>query len=493
MKIKRFVAPDTRQALRLVREELGPDAVVLSSRSSQEGAEVIVAIDYDEKSISNAAQATRPADDGAHAGSNDDGRASNERPPRFGSSAAGEPRVDQSMDEARRVQSPAVPRGNSEPTLRKPTAEPESRRAPAQIGQEREKIPSRSAGASPAPEAAGHAIRQTGASAGKEREKPRFRLPATSLSDDRGEPLEDLGGELRRLRATLEHQLRYLRKQDPDPVREEALSLLEQLGIGPGLAEGIATRIVREGYAPEDAWLAARDALSEQIAVTDDDIVHSGGIMALIGPTGVGKTTTIAKLAARFALRYGRKHVSLVTTDTHRIGAQEQLLTFGQTLGIEVEAASNRVELRQLLEHHRDKRLVLVDNAGFGQRDLRLAAQLSDLDSIPFLKTFLVISATAQSAGLDEVFSAFGRTKLHGCILSKLDEAVSLGPVIQTLAHYRLPLAYTCAGQRIPEDIQPASSEDLLARAEGLAQAGAPRFAPEDNYYSRRLVANGLA
>jgi len=403
MKIKRFVAPDTRQALRLVREELGPDAVVLSSRKSDEGAEIIVAIDYDEKSVTAMADQPPPKGSVTHL------RVSNERVPQ--SSAA--------------------------------TAD-----------------------------------------SGK---------PATAPAEERDEPPEDLGQELRRLRALLEHQLRYLGKQDPDPLREQILSLFEQLGIGPTLAEGMATKIVRKGYSSEQAWKAARRALSEQIAVTENDIVHGGGVMALIGPTGVGKTTTIAKLAARFALRYGRKHVALVTTDMHRIGAQEQLMTFGATLGIDVEAVSNRIELRQALERQGAKKLVLVDNAGFGQRDLRLAGQLADLEFIPFLKTYLVISCTAQSGSLDEVFSAFGKTKLDACILTKLDEAVSLGPVIQTLARFRLPLAYTCDGQRIPEDIHPGSSEDLVCRAEELAQAGAPRFAPEDNYYSRRLAANGLA
>jgi flagellar biosynthesis protein FlhF len=419
MKIKRFIAPDTRQVLRLVREELGPDAVVLSSRRSDEGAEVIVAIDYDEKSVTDMAAQARPE------GSSTNLSASNNQ-----------------------IIYPSIGHPNS---------------------------------------------RQSTMSPSEEQDEPYARQPTALPTEKRDESLEGLGNELRRLRVNLEHELRYLRKQDPDPIRGEVLSLLEQLGIGPALAEGIAAKIVREGHAPEHVWKAARAALSKQIAVTENDVVHDGGVMALIGPTGVGKTTTIAKLAARFALRFGRKHIALVTTDMHRIGAQEQLLTFGETLGIPVEPASNRIELRQLIERHSPKKLVLIDNAGLGQRDLRLAAQLVDLECVPSIKTYLVISCTVQSAGLDEVFSAFGKTRLQGCILTKLDEAVSLGPAIQTLAHYRLPLAYACDGQRIPEDIHHQSSEDLVSRAENLAQAGAPRFAPEHNYYSRRLVANGLA
>jgi flagellar biosynthesis protein FlhF len=400
MKIKRFVAPDTREALRLVREDLGPDAVVLSSRRSEEGAEIIVAVDYDEKAVADMAETSK----------------------------APEPR----------------------PVRGAAKAEPP--------------------GAAPPP-----SRRSTGA-------------PTVPREDALGV----MGHELRRLRAALETQLRGLGPKVPDAQGADLASRMERLGIGRTLADGVAAKIGSKGYAPEKVWAAARAALAERICVIEEDVVHNGGVMALIGPTGVGKTTTVAKLAARFALRFGRKHVALITTDAHRVGAQEQLLTFGEILGIAVESASSRGELGQLLQRYADRKLVLVDNAGLSQRDLRLAAQLSDLEAVPFIKTYLVVSCTTQAPGLDDVFAAFGRTKLQGCILTKLDEAVSLGPVIDILARYRLPLVYGCDGQRIPEDIHPGFSADLVGRAESLAQEVSSYFAPEFNY-GERLAANGFA
>lgn len=401
MKIKRFVAPDMREALRSVRDELGPDAVVLSSRRSDEGAEIIVAIDYDETSVTEMTALSPPVT------------------PLRGSGS-----IDAALAETSAATQNMAESDNLPPAQREPA-------------------------------------------------------------------LGALGSELRKLRSALENQLRRLGPEEPDPVHAHLLSRIEALGVGTTLATGIASRITRLGYAPETAWTAARAALSERIPVTESDVVYSGGIMALIGPTGVGKTTTVAKLAARFALRYGRKHVALITTDTYRIGAQEQLLTFGEILGIAVESASNRVELGQLLQRHATKKLVLIDNAGLSQRDLRVAAQLADLECIPFIKSYLVISCTTHAAGLDDVVSAFGRTRLQGCVLTKLDEAVSLGPVIETLTRHRIPLVYACDGQRIPEDIRPGFAEDLVGRAEALAQESAARFADEEKY-AKRLAANGL-
>ena len=241
-----------------------------------------------------------------------------------------------------------------------------------------------------------------------------------------------------------------------------------RLGLGRALTEELIAEARAKGHPREQLWPGVRAALGGRIATIGEDLVNRGGVFALIGPTGVGKTTTVAKLAARFALRYGRRHVALITTDTYRIGAREQLLTFGEILGVPVDFASNPIELAQLLQEHANKSLVLIDNAGLSQRDLRLAAQLSDLDSIPLIKSCLVVSCGTNSAGLDEVFRAFGRARLLGCIVTKLDEAVTLGPVLEALARHQVPLLYVCDGQRVPEDIHPAATVDLVERAEEL-------------------------
>jgi flagellar biosynthesis protein FlhF len=378
MKIKRFVASDMRQAMRMVRDEQGPDAVILSSRRSASGAEILVAVDYDERVVADLAESAVPI------------------------MATAQPGVGSKRDGERRHAS-------------SPTAD-------------------------------SVAIR----------------------GGNRDAAIGAMGQELQKLRAALEGKLHWLGSNEVSPVKADVLSRMDRLGIGRVLAESIATEVGRHDHPPDRAWMAACRTLTGRMSVVGDDVVNNGGVMALIGPTGVGKTTTVAKLAARFALRYGRRHVALITTDTYRIGAQEQLLTFGEILGIPVESASNRNELSQALQRHAHKKLVLVDNAGLSQRDLRLAAQLADLDCIPFIKSYLVVSCTTQASGLDEIFAAFGRTRLQGCILTKLDEAVSLGPIIDALVRHQLLLVYACDGQRVPEDIHPGFSADLVGRAEEL-------------------------
>jgi flagellar biosynthesis protein FlhF len=360
----------------MVREEQGPDAVVLGSRRTEAGMELLVALDYDEQSVA--------------------------------------------------AMSAAAPAARAEP-------------APQ-----------------PAPDPAPSAAPQPRAAAGDE-------------------ALGAVGGELRKLRATLEQQLRWLSHRDTDPAVAEALDRAERLGITRTLAEELVAEARSKGHRGP-LWAGVQGVLGGRIATIGEDVVSKGGVYSLIGPTGVGKTTTVAKLAARFALRHGRRHVALITTDTYRIGAREQLLTFGEILGIPVDSASNRNELAGLLQEHARKRLVLIDNAGLSQRDVRLAAQLSDLECIPFIKSYLVVSCTTHPAGLDEVFRAFARGRLQGCIATKLDEAASLGPLMESLVRHQLPLVYACDGQRVPEDIHQAATLDLVERAEALAAESG--FAP---------------
>jgi flagellar biosynthesis protein FlhF len=193
--------------------------------------------------------------------------------------------------------------------------------------------------------------------------------------------------------------------------------------------------------------------------------------VALVGATGVGKTTTIAKLAARYALRHGRERVALVTTDSYRIAAHEQLRTYGRILGIPVRIANNREELTESLKLLSDKDLVLIDTAGMSQRDVRLSQQFSLVEeAAPAIKTYLVLSTTTHRAGLTEVVKTFGKVKLDGCILTKLDETTSLGGAISTLAEHKLPVAYVSDGQRVPEDIHIARAPNLIQRAVQVAQ-----------------------
>ncbi|HFE39222.1 MAG TPA: flagellar biosynthesis protein FlhF, partial [Gammaproteobacteria bacterium] len=216
----------------------------------------------------------------------------------------------------------------------------------------------------------------------------------------------------------------------------------------------------------ESCWRKSLAMFASQLPVLQEDIVSTGGIFALVGPTGVGKTTTIAKLAARYALEHGTEGIALVTTDNYRIGAQEQLRTYGRILGTPVKVANNAEELRNILKGLYDKDLVLIDTAGMSQRDVKLTEQFSMLSEGSILiKSYLVISASSQQQVLDETVHAYKKAFLDGCIITKLDETLSLGGALATILQHKLPISYTSNGQRVPEDLHRASAIELVKSA----------------------------
>jgi flagellar biosynthesis protein FlhF len=242
------------------------------------------------------------------------------------------------------------------------------------------------------------------------------------------------------------------------------------LGISPQLCQGIAKKIASKGLNKHN-WLDALKLLSQLVPVADDDLLQQGGVVSLVGPTGVGKTTTIAKLAARFALRHGRRSVALVTTDSYRIGAHEQLRTYGRILGVPVQVASDSDELTNVLEHSGQHKLTLIDTAGVSHRDLRLSEQLATLKvgGVP-IKNYLVLSATGQMSLQDDVIRSFSQAGLHGCILTKIDEAVSLGEILSVLIQHKLPIAYVSDGQKVPDNLHTARGKLLVREAVRLMQ-----------------------
>jgi flagellar biosynthesis protein FlhF len=207
------------------------------------------------------------------------------------------------------------------------------------------------------------------------------------------------------------------------------------------------------------------------LPVAEDELLASGGVVALVGPTGVGKTTTIAKLAARFALRHGRRHVSLVTMDHYRIGAHEQLRTYGKLIGVPVHIAGDEQELCVILNQMNDRKLILIDTAGTSQRAMQLSEQFATLNADgAAIKRYLVMSATSQTAVNDEVVSSFSSINPERCILTKVDEATSLGGVLSVLIKHKLPVSYMGDGQRVPDDFHLARARRLTAWAVALIE-----------------------
>ena len=174
----------------------------------------------------------------------------------------------------------------------------------------------------------------------------------------------------------------------------------------------------------------------------------------MVGPTGVGKTTTIAKLAAQFILKHGASQVALITTDNYRIGAHEQLTTYGRLLDVPVRVAANAEELRSHINSFNDRRLILIDTAGMGQRDMRLAEQIQTLqqENVP-IKTYLVMSAATQYKAINEIINAFKVFQPESSILTKLDETATQGSTLSAIIEQQLPVSFMTNGQQVPEDI----------------------------------------
>ena len=412
MKIKRFFAKDMRAGIRQVREALGADAVILSNNQVNGGIEIVAAVDYDESLL--AADASVDADAGK-------------------SAKAGTPAATPAYDPLRFEPEPDLLSLSSE------IPAPPFEEAPAK----------------------------------KPAAKSEAQSPAQKIVWSQDPALVQMQNELKDLRGLLEQQLSSLAWGDlknRDPLRAKLIRCLLELGMSPKVCQKLADAAGGHGDF-ESTWRHALAVLASSLPVATGDDIDRGGVVALVGATGVGKTTTIAKLAARFALRHGRERVALVTTDSYRIAAHEQLRTYGRILGIPVRIANNREELTEALKLLSDKDLVLIDTAGMSQRDVRLSQQFSLVEgAAPAIKTYLVLSTTTHRAGLNEVVKAFGKVKLNGCILTKVDETTSLGGAMSVLMENKLPLAYVNDGQRVPEDIHIARAPGLIQRAVQVTQ-----------------------
>lgn len=274
--------------------------------------------------------------------------------------------------------------------------------------------------------------------------------------------------ELASLRGLLTHQLSSLmsdQRSRTDPVGAMLKRKLLEAEFSPDVAERLAS--LSQHYQSAELGRALPQSLANLLDNQGDDLMRQGGIVALVGPTGVGKTTTLAKLAARFIAHHGPDSVLLVTMDHYRIGAFEQLATYGKIMGCPVKQAHDLNELEQILYQFRSRKLVLIDTAGMGQRDMRLYQQLDNLAAntrLP-IRSYLVLSATGQRRVLEEAVSHFQRIDLAGAVLTKLDESVSLGAALSVLIQSGLSLSYITDGQRVPEDMQVADTLTLAKQA----------------------------
>ncbi len=492
MKIRRFVARDMRTALAQIKEELGVDAVIMSTKKIPEGVELMAAVDYNqavppaqfpEDNIQDSA-----ADSTAHTArevSNDVVSLGQQQASRHDTSSS-------TTAEASKEHLPAdslsalLNRQVQQPVAQQSLQTPQSSANlnDASIEQQLKNFTDRLSHSTTdtvaqdnqAMVGAGHENFNDSITADTSINTSMNSPLATGINNDAQVSSQDfvkMQQEMASIRSLLEHQVSGLMWQDmaqKDPQRAVLVNRLLALGLNEQIADQIA------GYVPEQAhekqaWQQATQLIAQQINTTQNDIIHRGGVVALVGPTGVGKTTTIAKLAAGFAQVHGSDQVALISTDTFRIAGFEQLATYGKIIGCQVSLAKDAQALDVLLQQFSKKKLILIDTAGMGQRDLRLAEQLTALVSNARvrIRNYLVLAANSQQAVMQENVDRFKKVPLSGCIYTKLDESISIGEIITTSIQNGLPIGYLTDGQRVPEDIKVANAEKLVTLADKMA------------------------
>ncbi len=299
--------------------------------------------------------------------------------------------------------------------------------------------------------------------------KPKQPVTVNNTTPETSKLLTQMQSELTLLRNMLQHQVSGLvwqEKNRQSPETTWVTGKLKEMGISTDICKQITAELPPEKNMV-NLWRLTQERILAHLPHSTLDLVNAGGVVVLVGPTGVGKTTTIAKLAARYTLRHGADKVGLITTDSYRVAAKEQLTIYGNILKIPVLSANNKTQFENALYTLSDRQFVLIDTAGMSQREITITDRLSMLtkDYGFDLKTCLVLAANAQGDVMEEVVARFKHIKIDEVILTKVDEAVTLGSAISTLIRHQLPVSYFSIGQRVPEDLQRANPVFLINKA----------------------------
>jgi flagellar biosynthesis protein FlhF len=438
MTVKRITAPTAREALRRVKEELGPDAIVVANKPVPGGIE-ITAMSADSLDALSTSAPFRPAPVSPAASMR---------------SLQEEFEDDYTVSLSARAHS-QVPFRAWQPVSAKPEVVEEGSRPRLRPLPVRAEVPDAFS-------------RKEVASASPAVMTSRDDFGNASAASSQPQ-VAQLMAEMQSIKSLLERQLAgfawgEMSRQNP----AQAMLLAEMLDAG--FSSALTRRLVEEmpkDLAPVDGrkWLASAINRRLRTLSGDSDLIDQGGVFALVGPTGVGKTTTTAKLAARCVVRYGAEKLALLTTDGYRIGAHEQLRIYGRILGVPVHVVRDSDDLRRTLVELRDKHMILIDTVGMSQRDRMVAEQAAMLTRAGEVKRLLLLNAGSRGDTLDDVVRAYSGEELAGCVLTKVDEAASLGPAIDAVIRHGLLLAYVANGQRVPEDMHLPNRNYLLHRA----------------------------
>ncbi|WP_409274841.1 flagellar biosynthesis protein FlhF [Pseudomonas sp. KCJK9111] len=416
MQVKRFFAADMRQAMKLVRDELGADAAIIGNRRIAGGVELTAALDYKLSALA-----------------------------------------------------PRVPNVELEEELRKThtriaTAKAELEQRPDSSDSNRQLF-------------AGQSLTAAEPLVEPHVDAPQPATTASSQASVDPRLFDAMRSELSDLRELLEVQLGSLawtQLQGSKPQQATLWRRLQRIGLSGPIARELL-ELTKDIEEPRHAWRMLLAHLARMIRTPDVEPIEDGGVIAVVGPAGMGKTTTLAKLAARYVLKYGAHNLALVSMDSFRIGAQEQLKTLGRILNVPVTYVDPGQSLAAALEPLLRKRVVLIDTAGLQASDPALRMQLDTLAGRGIAaKNYLVLATTSQKQVLTAAYHSYKRCGLAGCILTKLDESASLGDVLSLAISFRLPVAYLTDGPRIPDDLHLPRGHQLVTRAVNVQQQDEP-------------------
>jgi flagellar biosynthesis protein FlhF len=419
MKVKRYMAASSREALRQVKEELGVDAVILSNRQTKEGVEIMALADSEMSNL-----VTAPTSQKTNHGS-----------------------------KAALLYEPS--------TTEKPLASEE----PVLIG-------------------------------GLARQQETHPINYVQDESISLAMMQELIGEIQTMKHTLEDQLATVAWGNITQRQPEKMKVLRSM-LSTGFSPLLSRRLVDKLSANSNFEQSLKQAMSvlafNMRTAASDEMIEKGGIYALTGPTGVGKTTTTAKLAARCVMQHGADKVALLTTDSYRIGGHEQLRIYGKLLGIPVRTIKDTDDLQLTLSELGNKHMVLIDTVGMSQRDQMVTEQIAMLSNCGAdVKRLLVLSAASNGNTLDEVISAYKENGVHGCIITKVDEAASLGVALDAVIRHKLILYYVANGQKVPEDIHSANPRYLLHRIFKSTPGNSP-FTLQDAEFALLMAGNNHA
>lgn len=404
MRVKRYFAPDSRKAMRQALEELGEDVVIISNKETAQGVEIICALNYDPNNVD----------------------------PKDLEAAIEEARrgdaLHQELNAAKqRLLSGVVFDANIESAFTNQGSWHSGKEKPLEEAEEETQ-------------------------------------PEVSSTND-AKVIQALESEIQNLRNLLQNQIS---KQGDytNPIEALMRNRLKLAGFSKNYINYLLDLAQLEEETPAaSAWQRVVSKIEDQLLIHDGELIEKGGVVAVFGPTGVGKTTTLSKLAARYVLKYGADGLALVTTDCYRIAAYEQLRTVGRILGVTVRVVDENNSLDMTLRSLKRKNLILIDTAGLNVKDPNLKTQINLLDSSSVkIKRFLVVPATSQAKVLLANYEAYKNIGLNGCILTKVDEAANLGESLGVVLEKRLPIAYFTNGQKIPDDVVLANKTELIQR-----------------------------